>query len=338
MEAQFLNLIFMFQKLKQKMALWCNGGRNHSKNAADPKSLISRINFNLKSLFVTLMFICFCSATAYAQGKNSNDRLTPILTITLIGGVAFVVAFVTSQKANKNLKEYQPVFNEIFKKQGFSATDIICTNCSQIIHKNTYEYMVHNIVIGVKDNVISFFGGGSRRVNFKIGDKKVLFFEKSTTHEDMLNKALRQPEDIVLYDGITAGVLFSGVNERNFRHLFDIPIDNLEGIEGMSRDKRIELFIEHSGELLTIAPYCKYNQPATDTANIIVDVFDKIMNDTLSSIKIYKTNIAIHTAHKQDIDIATKAFWGKVGAVVGAAVAIGGAATISGARNHRRDR
>jgi len=62
------------------------------------------------------------------------------------------------------------------------------------------------------------------------------------------------------------------------------------------------------------------------------------MNGTLSYPKIYKANRAINDAYKKDAKITEKRNLKILGAVVGTAVAIGGAAAAAGARNWSKDR
>ena len=337
-------LFFMHQKLKQKVAPKCDGGRNHSKNAANPKSLISRKNFNSKSLFVTLMFICFCSSTVYAQDVNPIVGLLVdifvkiFIVLPIILGVIVIRHIVRKDKART--KKSQPIFNEIFKQQGFSATDVICTNCYQIIRRNTYEYIVHNVVIGVKDNTLSFFGGGSKRVGCGIIDKKILFFDNDSEYyfDWMGRRTIGQPEDMLLFDVRTARVIFPKAEEKKFRYLFDIPIDNIESIEGMERSQRIEIFIEHSGELLTLVPYCKNSVMALETANTICVTLEDVMKNTLASTKIYKTNLAITNTFEKDKEIRRQEKLGMIRKVVSGTILVGGAATGAGFYNWKKDR
>ena len=257
--------------------------------------------------------------------------------LTLIGLGAFIVLMIviairSHQKAKERKKEYQPMFVNIFKEKGLSSTDIMWTNCKQIIRKNTREYIVNNIVFGVKNDILSVFGGGSWRVNFGVEDEKIAFGMPKW------KRLLKETDDILLSDGFVAKILFPKKEEKKFKHLFDIPISNIEIIEGKERGKKIELFIEYSDNLVTISPYCNNNITAIETANTIIDVFDKMMNGTLSKAKIYKANLTINDAFKKDAKITEKRNLKILGAVVGTAVAIGGAAAVSGARNWSKDR
>jgi len=266
--------------------------------------------------------------------KAEQDRTVFLILFSYGVGMILIVVFLIRfrRKAMERRKEYQPVFINMFKEKGLSATDILWTNCKQIIRKNTREYTINNIVFGVKNDVLSVFGGGSFRTIFGVEDEKIAF------GIPRWKKLLKETDDILLADGYAAKILFPKKEEKQFKHLFDIPINSIGTIEGRDRGKKIELFIEYFDNLITITPYCANKITAIETINTIIDVFDKMMSGALSKAKIHKANLTINDAYKQDSKITEKRNLKILGAVVGTAVAIGGVAAASGARNWSKDR
>ena len=255
-----------------------------------------------------------------------------MLLLILMLLLGFGLLFYLIKKAEERKKEYQPLLVNIFKEKGFTATDLIWTNCKQIIRSNRKEYVVHNIVLGAKNGMLSFFGGGIGRAGFANEDKKVAF---GIPHQ--WKKLLKENDDILLSNGFVAQTLFPKNDEKKFKHLFDIPINSII-IEGEERGKKVELFIEYSGNWITLSPYCNNVTTGIQTANTIIELFGNMVNDTLSYPKIYKANRTLNDAYKEDAKITEKRNLKILGAVVGTTVAIGGLAARSGARNWSKDR
>lgn len=267
--------------------------------------------------------------------------------LTLIGSGVFitlmvVIAIHSQQKTKKRKKEYQPIFSEIFKKRGFSATDIIWTNCRQIIRSNAKDDKVHNIVLGVKNGMVSFFGGGSQRVNFGVENEKVAFYN---VVKPKWKKLLKEAENIILSNGSVAKTFFPKKDEKKFKHLVDVPIYAIKAVEGKEIGNRTELFIEYSDNLIKISPYCSNINYSIDTANIIIGVFNTILNGGLSNSKIYRANIAINEASAKDSEMTRELTRSKqnqrnkqAGGCMGLILSILTLGAVSGARNWSNDR
>jgi len=114
-------------------------------------------------------------------------------------------------------------------------------------------------------------------------------------------------------------------DEKNFKHLFDIRISDIKIIEGKERDKRIELIIEYSDNLIIISPYCINSTTAIETANTIIEIFDRMMNGTLSYAKINQANITIIDANKKDLEMTVDRGEKRLLKVVGGAMLLSGA-------------
>ena len=272
------------------------------------------------------------------QAQKAKEERAAIL--ALIGFGAFIILMIviairSNKKANERRKEYQPIFDKIFKERGFSATEIIWTNCQYKIKE--YE-KVNNIVFGLKNSTLSFFGGGSTMVKFEIKDEKVAFYNIAAVPN--WRKLIKENGDFLLSDGSVAKTLFPNNDNYKFRHLFDIPIHNIEDFEGTQKGKEVELLIEYSEDnFVKLSPVCGNVNPKIEIINEIIGALNKIMeNNTLSKAKISTINDKISEAIKEDGRITTKRQLKILGAVVGTAVAIGGAAAASGARNWSKDR
>ena len=277
------------------------------------------------------------------KAKQERDTL-----LTIIGFGAFIILMIViairnQQKAKERKIEYQPIFSDIFKKRGFSATDIIWTNCRQIIRKNANDYMIHNIVFGVKNGMVSFFGGGSQRVNFGVEDEKVAFY---SIRIPKWKKLLKETEDILLSNGFVAKILFPKKDEIKFKHLVDVPIYAIEAVEGKEIGNRTELFIEYSSDnLIKFSPYCSNTNYAIETVNAITDVLDTILDGDLSNSKIYRTNLAINEASAKDGEMTrnkqnqqNKQAAGCIGGLFLLILSIVTLGAIGGARNWSNDR
>ena len=260
------------------------------------------------------------------------------LLLIFIGLGAFVILEIVIarhfiRKAKERKKKYQPIFAEVFKERGFSATDIIWTNCQ---YKITDYVSVNNIIIGVKDETLSFFGGGSAMVLFQTKNRKVAF---SVELFLPWKKLLKENYDLLISDGKTAKRLFPKNGQSNFKHLFDISIYDIETVEGKRRGKDVELTIECSDKLIKLLPRCTNMEMKIDIANTMIGAFEKIVTSgTISEMRISQTNEDICDAVKRDGKMTAKRQLKIVGAVVGTAVVIGSVAAGSGIRNWSKDR
>ena len=124
-----------------KTALWCNGGRDHSKNAASPKSQMSRENFLLFSvLLFVFVLLQSCETTKIGHGTIGVTNVpkpeiivqpelreflkkNPKLSIVL--RVPATSSNVTTTEAG-NISEYNSLYGRIEKelmKVGYTVRD-----------------------------------------------------------------------------------------------------------------------------------------------------------------------------------------------------------------------
>ena len=258
------------------------------------------------------------------KAKQEKDTLFIFIGLGAFIILVIVIAIRSQLKANERRKEYQPIFVEIFKERGFSATDIIWTNCQYKIK----DYVgVNNIVFGVKNGVLSFFGGGTSMVNWR--------------------KLLKENGDFLLSDGSVAKTLFPKHDNYKFRHLFDIPIHSIENFEGKQKGKEVELLIEYSDDSLgKLLPDCGNVNPNIEIINAIIGAFNKIMeNNTLSKTRISIINDEICEAIKEDDDMTrskqnqqNKQTSGCIGGIFLLILSIVTFGAVSGVRNWSNDR
>ena len=313
--------------------------RDHFKNEARTKN--QRVGLYPKYSLVTTIFLCFGAMPAIAQTQKKSDME---VWLTLFGFGVFIILIIviairSHRKAKERKREFQPIFAKIFTDRGFSATDIVWTNC-QLIKYEAKNYEIDNIVFGVKNEKVSFFGGGTTMVKFETSDKKVVF-STSGVGPFSWNKVQKEEENIVIYDGYAARSL------HKFKHLFDIPIRNISDVEGKQKDDKVELIIEYSNDnIIKFSPVCNNVDPKIVIVNALIGALIKIIeNNTLSKAKISIINEEICDAIELDGKITEKKQMQRqmkvlknVGKVaLGGAAIIGGAAA-SGARTWSNDR
>ncbi|MDR0873584.1 MAG: hypothetical protein LBN27_09020 [Prevotellaceae bacterium] len=268
-----------------------------------------------------------------------------IILIPVILVCVAIWATIKQNKKNKERqKEYQPVLDKMFKERGFGATDIIGTDCKQILNSGWGDdAQVHNIVLSVKNGVVSFFGGGGPPIDglratlhTNTTDKKIVF--KDTVHKPDWEKLLLKGNFDFYIDG-SVDTLFPEKNNKIwFRHLFDIPIENIVEVSGKQIGKNVEVDIECTDRLIKLSSYCKNEAFKIDTINIILDAFGRIVNEgTLSQVKISSINNDIVDIIKEDAKLTVKKQYKVAGAIAGAVVAVGVGAAVSGSRNWSRE-
>ncbi|MDR0812312.1 MAG: hypothetical protein LBN23_08620 [Paludibacter sp.] len=241
-------------------------------------------------------------------------------------------------------QEYQLMLNEVFKKRGLCPADIMATDCKMITPCDKI-----NIVIGIKNGVVSFFGDGksnwftplNRNLLLYSIDKKVLFCDYENSYKSIRKKLLKENYDFCLNRYSDARNLFPKNENKHFKHLFDVPVEDIVEVSGKDIGENIvELHIECKDRMIKLSPYCKNQATKVDTVNTLIDAFDKIIDNTLSDVKISSINEDIHAIITEDARITSKRENKRAaaifGAVVGVAAAAGvGAAVLSGKGSRR---
>jgi hypothetical protein len=289
----------------------------------------------LKIFLMTLLFICLWTIPAFAQAqiKKQSDLIFTVIFLVAVAIFGILAIVITIRKNKERKREYQPIISEIFKKRGFSAVDLIVPYCQCIYRNNGQETVVNNIVLGVKGEMLSFFGGGSEMVSFETKEEKLSFGTVV-----FWKKILKEEQDIVLSDGYIAKLLFPKKDKYKFKHLFDIQISDIEIIEAKQREKKIELNIECLHDDIKLIPRSQNVETRIVIANTIIGAFDRmIKNGSLSKREISKLNRETQEILIEDANISGKKFWKGMGAAILITGTIVGAAAVSGARRHSRD-
>ena len=178
--------------------------------------------------------------------------------------------------------------NEIFRERGFSNTELIFTggsisptgNYSSILGVEKPNY---NILIGVKDGILSFFGGGYTGM-LKIKDNAV-------TLAPLISSILLFGLKII--DGI-----FLPKENKKFRHLFDIPISDITEIVPQQKNNGYVVLniCEKSGKITKLCFHCLVKAPNILFANIMMRTFEEI----LETGSISKTKISLINEDMQE--------------------------------------
>lgn len=263
-----------------------NAGTYYLRASRSTKGLSSAnisVSFKNKTLIEEELQIQQAETERQLQLQKAEQERQALLTLIVFGVfiVLIIVFYIRSKlKAKERKKYYQPVFAEIFKEQGFSATDIIWTNCQ---YKVKDCEVVNNIVLGFKNGVVSFFGGGSSMIKFEAKDERVVFYNIATVSN--WEKLLKEDSDFLLSDGSVAKTLF--LKNDKFRHLFDIPIYNIKDYGKKLKGKDVEIFIECYDNLIKLSPFCGNIEPKNEIMTAIISALNKIIeNGMLSKIKI----------------------------------------------------
>jgi hypothetical protein len=277
-------------------------------------------------------------------GKNSKGHLK-LLSGLLAVSVLFLCSCATYNKSAE--KTYQPVLENMFKSRDIGSTAIIGTYCKLIEINSLGENVeVQNIVIGVNNGVLSFFGGGDRYekksfyvvqphtpMSLHTAGKNVAFHCGNVyKNKPSWKHLLKENHDFYLsvWD-CYKNVLFPKDESRHFKHLFDIPIENLVEVSGKQIGNNVGIQIESSepDRLIKLAPYCDNLAAKIDVANTLLgDFFHKIVkNGSISQTKISIIKDKILDCEQEDIEITAakqrKAAGKLWGTVVSAGMAVG---------------
>jgi hypothetical protein len=207
--------------------------------------------------------------------------------------------------------------NEIFQTKGFSNTELILTGGS-ISPTGNYSSILgiekpnYNILIGVKDGRLSFFGGGSLGM-LKIKDNAV-------TLAPLISS-------IFLFGFKIIDRIFLPKENRRFRHLFDIPISDITEIVPQQKNNGYVVLniCEKSEKITKLCFHCLVKAPNILFANIMMDIFEKILRQgSLSKAEISLINEDIQEANElANKKILTAMFKGISTVVLASAIVVG---------------
>ena len=238
--------------------------------------------------------------------KAKQERYKALM---LIGFGVFLILIIVitaryQQKANEKRKECQVVFDEIFRKEGFSSTDIVCTN-----GKLDKDF---NTLFGANNGKLIFFGGGSKPLNIETKNGKLMLYGAKNGNWEKLSE-----EGDFLLTVEAAKTLFPKKNALipdydtlvKFRHLFDIPMKNIKNIKCTSReDVRIlgyaNVVIEYydASNQFTEISLSFDDDDSFETANTIREVLIKMKENIMTQGEISRTNNKICQIIKNRID------------------------------------
>ena len=187
---------------------------------------------------------------------------------------------------------------EILQAKGFTNTELIITEGSISptgnILSSGLEKPTFNILIGVKDGVLSFFGGGTNCGRFRFKNDAVI-----------LNDS---------YNRLSTYMFSMRKDEKKYRHLFDILISDIVEISPQQKGKAVILNIYEKSDRRTrlCFHYWSLNELNIVIGNIMMGAFEKIMETgSISKGKISQINEDIYEAIKENTNLLkTKIFKG----------------------------
>jgi len=272
----------------------------------------------MKKVVLVLTAVIGFGITANAQTPNKSDGEAVWLLVLVLALIGIGIWYLYKKKRVKRVGVAQTQLNEILQDKGFSNTDLILTKGSlsstgDFSQMTGLDHPTFNIAIGVKDGVMSFFGGGYSGV-LTIKDNVVIL------DKNFIGKYSRLFEKI-----------FRPKTENRIRHLFDIPISNITEIVPKQKnrdvvvldiyeksDKRTRLCFHYSRIL---------NSLNIALANIILDAFGRILEtESISKGKISQINEDIQDALKAGDDLLRKKIFKGLSTVVLAGAVVGGIA------------
>ena len=178
--------------------------------------------------------------------------------------------------------------NEIFQTKGFSNTELILTGGAISPTGNFtpsgLENPTYNILVGVKDGILSFFGGGLiNTLTIKNG---------AVSLTNPLKGILGKIIDSILHPK----------KDKEIKHLFDIPISNIvEIVPQQKNDGYVVLNICEKSNKVTKLCFHYWHLKAYNIAvsNILMKVFEEILETrSISKAKISLINEDIQEANR----------------------------------------
>jgi len=268
----------------------------------------------MKKTFI-LVAVIGSRIMANAQTTNNTGGVGWLQVIFWILILLFILLYYYFRK---KLKEEQIQMGEVFQSRGFSNTDLILTKGSfsptgKISSQLVLDKATFNIAIGVKDGVLSFFGGEYRG--------KLVVKDAAVAIENKFFNYL-----FSVYNNIIGSVIFRIKYERKIRHLFDIHINDIVEIEPQEANYGAVILniYDQSDKRTILCFHYSLNSLNNNLANIMIRVFEKILDSgSISSAKISQINEEIENACKKASDeIKKKTLKGVAlvgGIIVGAA-------------------
>jgi len=243
------------------------------------------------------------------NAQTLNEAAGSYSTVLIVGIVIVVMIRLFLPFVNKKSGKKEPIqLNEVFQEKGFSNEDLILTY-SAISPTGNFsiwtgvENPTNNIIIGVKNGVLSFFGGG------------ITMF----TDEYVIK------------------------NHNKIRHLFDITISDITEIAPQQKEKGIIILniYEKSDRRtrLCFQQNLGLKELNITLANILMSAFERILEtESLSKAKISQINEDMQDALKNAGELLKKRIFKGLSTVVLAGTLIVGGAAVTGVRNWERDR
>ena len=271
----------------------------------------------MKKVVLALTAVIGFETTVSAQTTNGMGG--GMIWLSIIVWIAVVWWYFHKKKQVKN---NQVQLDEIFQEKGFSNTELILTEGTLSPTGNStlrgVENPTDNILIGVKDGVLSFFGGG--------------YTGKLTIKNDAVVLNARAE---IMPVGKIIDISLYPKKDRKIRHLFDIPISDIAEITPYQKSKNVVVLdiLEKSDKRTMLCfSYWKLKTLNTALANITMSAFEQILETgSISKGKISQINEKIQAACKAGNDEALKIMLKGIGTVVlvGGAVAGVTAAAVS---------
>jgi len=273
----------------------------------------------MKKTVLVLTAVFGFGMIANAQTPNETGGGSGMMWVSILALILLGLWYLYNKKRNA---QEETKLNEIFQNRGFSNTELIVTKGSISPTGNFgslgLENPTFNILIGVKDGVLSFFGG-EYLGEVTLKNNAVIFKKSSITATWFLKKA------------------------KKFSHLFDIPISDIAEIVPQQKSKNVVILniYEKSDKRTKLCfHYWSLNTLNIALANILMDAFEIILETgSISKGRISQINEDIEYACKTKGDDELKRrFFKGVGAValVGAIVT-GVAVSRSGRESFKYD-
>jgi len=256
----------------------------------------------MKKVVLVLTAVIGFGITVSAQTTNGMGGGK--IWLSIIAWIALLL-FVALWYFKKKGKQTQ--LDEIFQEKGFSNTELIFTRGSLSPTGNFtssgLEKPTFNILIGVKDGVLSFFGGGY------LG---MLTIENGAV-------ILNAKADLMPVNKIVNAILHPKMNNK-IRHLFDMPISDIAEIMPYQKSKDVVVLdiLEKSDKRTRLCfHYWTLKTFNIALANIMMSAFEQILETgSISKGKISQINEKIQDASEAGNDEALRNIFKGISTVV----------------------
>ena len=263
-----------------------------------------------------------------ANAQTPNPKGGGAIWIAILALLSLVLWYFFKKKLKGKTEtqssDTQIQVSEIYQGKGFSNTELIVTHGS-ISPTGDFGSMglddpTYNILIGVKNGILSFFGG--EQLGEFIVKNNACTFQKKPASETFLFK-----------------------KPKKFSHLFDIPISDIAEIVPRQKGKNVvilNIYEKSDNRTRLCFHYAGLNELNIALANILMDAFGRILEtESISKGIITQINEDIEDALKEGNALFKKKVFKGISTVVlvGAIIGVGavGAANRMGDRQSFRD-